>query len=347
MKKNISNIVIFRLSSIGDIILTSALVRCLRSTYPDAKIDFVVKRQFKHITELMPEIDTIHTFNSDGGFSELLSLRTKLASKKYDVMLDIHKNWRSAFIRNTIGARRVYTFNKHTFKRYLMIRFKIDAYNIVRPVYLRFVDAAQKLGVVYDDKKTGLAIPAETQKHVDNYLEDHGIKPHKPLVVLCPGASFYNKEWQKEKFLELAQIIITQKNMQVVLLGGSKEQETCTYIATTINQKILSVAGQFNLKESAALLNRAQATVANDTGMLHMSEALKVPVVGIYGPTVRQFGYFPVLAKSKVARVELACRPCTKMGMNTCPKETFDCTQKISVSSVYSQLCSILDSPVL
>ncbi|MFO7868101.1 MAG: lipopolysaccharide heptosyltransferase II [Bacteroidales bacterium] len=342
MKNNISNIVIFRLSSIGDIILTSALVRCLRNTYPNAKIDFIVKRQFKHIPELMPEINTIHVFDSDGGFKELRRLRKVIAAEKYDVLLDIHKNWRSTFIRNTVGAKQVYTFKKHIVKRFFMIRFKIDAYHIVRPVYLRFVDAAYKLGVRYDSKKTELRIPSETQKKVDNFLEDHSIKPHKTTIVLCPGASFINKEWPQENFLELARLIIHELKHQVVLLGGSKEQEVCEHIANSVEGKIISVAGKFNLKESAALLNRAQATVANDTGMLHMSEALKVPVVGIYGPTVRQFGYFPILEKSTVAEVELACRPCTKMGMHTCPENTFACTKNITVSQVYTLLNSII-----
>ncbi|MCK9561945.1 MAG: lipopolysaccharide heptosyltransferase II [Bacteroidales bacterium] len=340
--KQYNKILIFRLSSIGDIILTSTLVRCVKTQYPDAQIDFVVKRQFSLLLTLMPEITKIHTFDAEEGFNGLLKLRKTLAKEKYDVMLDIHKNWRSLFIRNTIGASHVYRYKKHLMKRFFMIRFKIDAYHIVRPVYLRFLDVAKKIGVEYDNKQTELFIPKEIQKKVDDYIEDAGLKPHKNLIVLCPGASFSNKKWQIEKFQELAQRIIDRTKMQVILLGGSKEKTACETILNNVQGAIMSVAGVFNLAESAALLNRAQLTVANDTGMLHLSEALNVPVVGIYGPTVRQFGYFPILQKSKVAEVELACRPCTKMGMNYCPKNTFDCTQKISVDTVFELIETIL-----
>jgi heptosyltransferase-2 len=152
-------------------------------------------------------------------------------------------------------------------------------------------------------------------------LEDNGIKPHKNIVVLCPGASFTNKQWDVENFTLLAQRILTDLSYQIVVLGGFKEQKVCKSIADNCKGSILSVAGVFDLSQSAALINRAQLTVANDTGMLHVSEALNVPVVGIYGPTVRQFGYFPILEQSRVAQVELECRPCTKMGMNYCPQK--------------------------
>ena len=137
--KKCNKILIFRLSSIGDIILTSTLVRCLRTQFPEAQIDFVVKRQFSLLLTLMPEISKVHSFDSEEGLQGLLKLRRKLSKEKYDVMLDIHRNWRSACIRRTIGASRVYCYNKHVLKRFFMIRFKIYAFHIVRPVYLRFL----------------------------------------------------------------------------------------------------------------------------------------------------------------------------------------------------------------
>ena len=341
--KPIQKILVFRLSSIGDIVLTTALLRCLRHTYPDAQIDFLVKRQFASILQCVPYISNVFQLDTTKGLKGLLKLRRKLQKEKYDVVLDIHKNWRSKFVCNTIGARQVFSFKKHVFNRLLLVKYKVDAYNIVRPVFLRFLDTAKKLGVHYDNKKTELIVPKEIQRAVDNYLEDNGIKPHKNIIVVCPGASFLNKQWQVEKLQAITELIITKLHFQVVLLGGLKEQKICQEIADKSNGAALNVAGIFDLSQSAAVLNRAQATIANDTGMLHMSEALNVPVVGIYGPTVRQFGYFPVLEQSKVAQVELACRPCTKMGMNTCPKGTFDCTQSISVEMVFSYLTKILN----
>lgn len=342
--KPIQKILVFRLSSIGDIVLTTALLRCLRNTYPDAQIDFVVKRQFAAILQCVPFVSHVHQFDSTIGIKGLFRLQRKLRKQKYDVVLDIHKNWRSIFISNFIGAHKVFSFSKHVLKRYFLIRWKIDAYNVPRPVYLRFIDTAKKIGVADDGKKTELVVPEYAQQIVDNYLEDNGIKPHKNIVVICPGASFENKQWNEENFIILAQTILKTIPTQIVLLGGYKEKKICENIASQCKGTILSVAGVFDLSQSAALLNRAQLTIANDTGMLHMSESLNVPVVGIYGPTVRQFGYFPILEQSRVAQVELDCRPCTKMGMNYCPKKTYACMKLITVDTVYNFAVKILNS---
>jgi len=340
--KPIKKILVFRLSSIGDIVLTTALLRCLRNTYPNAQIDFVVKRQFTSLMQCIPFISNVYQLDSTKGLRGLLRLRRNLRKEKYDIALDIHKNWRSYFITHTIGAKQTSTFKKHTLKRSLLIKFKLDAYNIVRPVYLRFIDTAKKIGVVDDGKKTELIIPETVQQIVDNFLEDNGIKPHKNIIVVCPGASFSNKQWQEEKFLEISQRILSELHTQVVLIGGFKEKAICDSIVKQCKGPILNVAGAFDLSQSAALLNRAQLTIANDTGMLHMSESLNVPVVGIYGPTVRQFGYFPILEQSRVAQIELECRPCTKMGMNSCPKNTYECMQGISVDLVFRHIQKIL-----
>lgn len=340
--KQVEKILVFRLSSIGDIVLTTALVRCLRNTYPNAQIDFVVKRQFASILQCVPYISNVFQLDTTSGFKGLLRLRRSLSKQKYDVVLDIHKNWRSYFITKLIGAHKRFSFNKLSFKRWLLIKYKLDAYNVVRPVYLRFLDSAATIGVKDDGKKTEIVVPERIQQHIDNYLEDNGIKPYKDIIVICPGASFLNKQWAAENFVDLSQKIISKLHYQVVLLGGFKEKKLCDDIAAKCKGVIISVAGVFDLSQSAALLNRAQVTVANDTGMLHMSEALNVPVVGIYGPTIRQFGYYPILSQSKVAQVELACRPCTKMGMDYCPNGSYNCMKMISVDQVFEDIKEII-----
>lgn len=336
----VNKILVFRLSSIGDIVLTTALLRCLRNTFPDAQIDFVVKKQFADILRCVPFVSNVIELDSKKGFSELLAIRNQLRNEQYDVALDIHKNWRSLFVCNTIGAKQVFRFNKHVFRRWVLTTFHKDIYNEVRPVYLRFIDAAQQIGVVPDGKYTELVVPEQLGKSMKDIFVQANISFEKRIIALCPGASFSNKQWLVEKFQQLAKRVVLDFDAQVILLGGKKESEMCETIAN--ESGAVSFAGKFDLSQSIAALSMASLTVANDTGMLHVSEALGVPVVGIYGPTARQFGYFPILPQSKVAQVDnLPCRPCTKMGMNHCPKKHFSCMNNISVEMVLALIHGI------
>lgn len=338
----IQKILVFRLSSIGDIVLTTCLLRCLRKTYPDAQIDFVVKKQFADILNCVQYVSHVITLDAQKGFSELRSLRNALKETHYDVVLDIHNNWRSLYLCNTIGAEKVYHFNKHVFRRWMLTTFHKDIYKEVRPVYLRFTDAAAAIDVYPDGAYTDLRVPNSIQEHVDTMLTESGILLNKTIITLCPGASFSNKQWPSEKFTELA-IQLTNNGHQVMLLGGKKEMDICACIAEKTGA--INFAGKFNLSQSIAAIRRGRVTVSNDTGMLHVSEALGIPVVGIYGPTARQFGYFPILPQSRVAQVSnLPCRPCTKMGMNHCPKGHFKCMTDIRVDAVHALVKQILQT---
>lgn len=340
--QTIEKILVFRLSSIGDIVLTTGLLRCLREKFPNAQIDFLVKKQFADILKCVPFVSNVVELDSKKGFSELRAIRNQLKQEHYDVALDIHKNWRSKYVCNTIGAKNVFKFNKHVFRRWVLTTFHKDIYKEVRPVYLRFIDAAQAIGIQPDGKYTELVVPNEILETVSNIFRNNNVfdATTKKIIALCPGASFSNKQWQVEKFAELAKRIVTGLDLQVILLGGKKESDICNEIAK--ESGAISFAGQFDLSQSIAAIALCSATVANDTGMLHVSEALGKPVVGIYGPTAWQFGYFPILPTSKVAQVEnLSCRPCTKMGKNCCPKGHFTCMKDISVEYVFGLLKNI------
>lgn len=338
--QTIEKILVFRLSSIGDIVLTTGLLRCLREKYPTVQIDFLVKKQFADILKCVPFVSNVIELDSKKGFPELKSIRNRLKQEHYDVVLDIHKNWRSKYICHTIGAKNVFKFNKHVFRRWVLTTFHKDIYKEVRPVYLRFIDAAQSIDIQPDGKYTELIVPNEILQNVAETFDKYGVHKTVKIIALCPGASFTNKQWQVEKFAALAKRIVTELQYQVVLLGGKKEAEICDTIAK--ESGAISFAGKFDLSQSIAAIKLCTATVANDTGMLHVSEALGIPVVGIYGPTAWQFGYFPILPTSKVAQIEnLPCRPCTKMGKNCCPKGHFKCMNEISVENVFTLLKNI------
>lgn len=336
MKKDPQKICVFRLSAIGDIVLTTAMLRVLRKRFPDAEIHYVIKQQFASVLEANSFIDKLIPFESKKGFKGLLQLGRSLRKEKYDLFIDIHKNIRSVVSRNFAGAKDTVSFKKNLLKRTLLTASNVDLYNDYDPVFLRFIKPLEKYNITYDNKGTELHIKQSSQQKVAEMLENND----KKLVVLCPGASFPTKQWPEEYLAVLGKMLINKHSITLVFHGGPAEKDVCERLAQETGT--ISFAGKLNLDESAALAERADVVVVNDTGMLHISEAMKTPVVGIYGPTAKQLGYFPVLAESSVAEVDLPCRPCTKMGKEQCPEKHFKCMLDLSPSIVYKKVSAYL-----
>ena len=338
MKKNhlaaIGKILVVRLSSIGDIILTTPLLRSLRNAYPEAHITYLTKKPFEELLSGSPHIDELITFESGEGLKGLKKIKHHLRRQRYDLYLDIHKNWRSRYLRIGLGARKITSYRKLIFRRTMLVWFKINLYTSIKPVYERYFDAVKDLGIHYDGRGTEIQVPAEKSEKVRTMLSDAGYTFDTPLVILCPSATYFNKRWKPEGFVETAQQLIREKSAYVVVHGGKEDIELCGHIASSIGRNAVSMAGQLSLSGSAALLKYGTLVIANDSGLLHLAQSQKRPVIGIYGATTRELGYFPIEQDSTVIETDLSCRPCTHNGLDKCPKEHFRCMNDIPAFKV-------------
>ncbi|MDD3738867.1 MAG: glycosyltransferase family 9 protein [Lentimicrobiaceae bacterium] len=324
---------IIRFSSMGDVILTTALVRCLRKAYPDCIIDFVVKKQFAEVLEGNPHINSLFFYNSDNK-NELKNLISELKNNNYSHIIDIQKNIRSLTLRLKVPAKYKWKYSKHVVKRFMLIKFKINLYGkSVVPVYQRYFKAVEKLSVKYDGLGTEMFPSKSNIDKVSKWFEENGASQSRCLA-LAPGAYWDNKRWLPEYYIALANDLLTNKFDCVVLMGGKGEKELCEHIAGKINGKVLNASGIFSIGQSAAVLSFCKVLVSNDTGLLHMAQSVKTPVVGIFGPTSKELGFYPYGDKSRVAEVDEPCRPCTQMGKNHCPRKHFRCMKNISVAEV-------------
>ena len=330
----IHKILVIRLSSIGDIILTTPLLRSLRENFPDVRITFLIKKQYEELLIASPYIDHLITFDTRQGFKGLKMLRRRLRDEKFDLFLDIHKNWRSRYLRMGIKARQTTTYGKQLFNRTLLVYLKINRYRNIKPVYERYYESVAKFGIQYDGKGTEILFPAEKAEKARAMLTSAGYSFKSPLLVICPSATYNNKKWKPEGFIETAQHLIAEKSVFVVVHGGRDDMTLCGSIAAGIGSGAVSFAGQLSLAESAALLSYSAIVIANDSGLLHLAQSQKIPVVGIYGPTTRELGYFPVDTRSSVIETSVTCRPCTHNGLNYCPKKHFKCMLDIPASLV-------------
>lgn len=319
---------IIRFSSIGDVILTTPLVRCLRAKYPESQIDFLVKKEFSIVLSQNPHLNTIISFDKNAGKEELKRIRTLVKQNSYTHIFDIQKNFRSVYITSGSGAI-VTGFSKKLLDRDLLIRFGINNYKEIKPVFLRYFESVASLDVTYDNIGTEVFPSRIEFETMEEILKQNGLPDGIPILAIAPGAQWENKRWPTSGYASAADDFSNNIGTYAVLIGGPGDVEICRQVQLQMNQPSINLAGKLSLMGSAALLGKSAMVFTNDTGMLHMAQAMKAPVVAVFGPTTRELGFFPLPGNSRVAEINISCRPCTQKGLHSCPKKHFRCMMDI------------------
>jgi ADP-heptose:LPS heptosyltransferase len=308
-------ILVLRFSSIGDIVLTTPVVRCLRKKFPDAYIAYATKQAFGEVVASNPYINKVYTFTGEP--REILQ---DLKNEKFDVIVDLHKNIRSTRLKKSLGIK-AYSFPKLNFKKWLLVNLHINRMPEIHIVD-RYFKAVEKLGVKNDGQGLDYFIPTDT-KHVDQLIPP---THRNGFVVLVLGAAHATKAIPQNK-LELI-----CKNIQypVVLIGGKNEKELGNRVVGNVGAYVYNTAGALSLNESAQLIKHSKLVVTPDTGMMHIAAALQKPIISVWGNTVPEFGMYPYLPQGDKQHVvfenrNLRCRPCSKIGYDKCPKGHFKC----------------------
>lgn len=343
--KDPSKILILRLSSIGDIVLTSPLVRVLRRRFPRAAIDFVVKADFAPLLEHNPNVDTVHVIEPAEGLPGLWQLGRALRDARYDIAIDLHKNFRSRFLVHACRARRVYRYQKHVWRRGLYVKLKLNTMRQAAPIYQRYLAAAAELHITDDGVGTELFWSHEHEQEAERAAQQHGISREQTLIALAPGAGYFTKRWPAEYFAELAvQLAKHYSDFALVILGGPQDAEAGRAITNAVaGGKVIDLTGRCSLLASAVFIKRSRLLVANDSGLMHIAEAVKTPVLMLAGSTTRELGFFPQRAHSRVLENQtLACRPCSHLGYDACPAGHFRCMRELTPELVLAELQHML-----
>jgi heptosyltransferase-2 len=332
-------ILIIRLSSIGDIVLATPLIRALRSRFPEARLDFVVKGNFAEVLRYHPAIDNLYELNPQGRRRELKALGGRLREVRYDVIFDIHKNFRSRYLAHAARPKQILRYRKHIFRRWLLVNLKLNLLRDATPIYRRYLEAAVALGVsppppLGDGRWLELFWSEKEEQEVDAAMSMRHWQPNLPLIGLAPGAGFFTKRWPPEYFGKLAAALIQQGN-QVAVLGGRLDVDLAKVIeahtAPPLRSHLLNLAGALSILGSAAVVKRCRWLVTNDSGLMHIAEAVGVPLIAVFGSTTRELGFFPQLNSSRaVENLGLSCRPCSHLGRAHCPAGHFRCMREIA-----------------
>lgn len=326
-------ILLVRLSSIGDVLLTTPLLRVIRTRYPDARITFVTKTAFLPLLEHNPRIDELIGYDP---IRPLRPLARHLARAGFTDQLDLHGSLRTRMLRWLVPGR-WHGYPKHQAARSLLIRTKRNWYRDTRPVPERYFDAARDLALVPDGKPLEMFIGRESMDQATGLLRARGVGQSRALVALAPGAQHATKRWPLRHWQILA-ATLTAADTDVVVLGGPDEAGLGDDVAVAGGDRAISLAGRVGLGVSAALLKLARCAVSGDTGLMHLATAVSTPVVALFGPTVKPFGFFPYQARATVLERDLPCRPCSAIGGAVCPLGHHHCLTEITPDEVYDAI---------
>jgi heptosyltransferase-2 len=337
----IEKILIIRLSSIGDILLSTPFIRQVRQKFPGSQIDYVIKDVYKDLIKHNPHINQIYTVRTDDTNSDLIELKQTLEKQSYNIVFDLHNNLRSNFLKRGINAEKIRSIRKGKIKQSLLVWFKINKYDEEISIPERYLAVAKDFDVEDDGKGLEIFLDDTAIESAEEKTISNDIDLNKSFVCLAPGAGFFTKRWPDKKFKQLINNICEKEKLPIVVFGGTEDQKIGAELGQS--NKSVDFCGKLSLLETAYIISKGNALVSNDSGLMHMATAVHTPVLAIFGSTVRELGFFPYRSESRVIEnIDLSCRPCSHIGRHKCPKGHFKCMEDIPAERVYEELSQLL-----
>ncbi len=314
-------ILLLRFSAIGDIVLTTPVIRCLKRQ-TGAELHFLTKKSFGQLLTPNPFLDKVYVFEKN--VAEVLPL---LKQERYDWVIDLHHNLRSGWVKWVLG-RPSRAFHKLNFEKWLLVNFKI---NRLPPVHIvdRYMDTVAHLGVRYDGKGLDYFIPQDQE--LPAQVADARLRTGQ-FTAFAIGATHATKRLPPKKIVAICADI----EQPVVLLGGKAEAQYSPDIARLAGDHVVDLCGRLSLHQSASLVRQATRVLTHDTGLMHIAAAFRKEIVSFWGNTVPAFGMYPfypegVSGNTTLEVKDLSCRPCSKIGFDRCPKGHFKCMNELEM----------------
>lgn len=317
-------LLVIRFSSIGDIILTSPVLRCLKKQRPDAEIHFLTKAQFRDLVAHSPYVDKVHTLES-----ELDEVLPALKKEGFTEVIDLHHNLRTMKVKRALGVQ-AYSFPKLNIEKWMLVNLKRDRMPHLHIVD-RYMSTVEHLGVKNDGEGLDLFVPPEREVPLSTLPQSH----RTGYLALCIGGAHFTKRLPEHKLIELASRITGP----VVVIGGPEDQPIARAIADAVGARAFDATGKYDLMGSASLIKQAKSAITHDSGAMHVAAAFRKNTVSMWGNTVPSFGMGPYIPqhpeRAQIMEVTgLPCRPCSKIGFDACPRGHFRCMEKQDLAHI-------------
>ena len=322
---------VIRFSSIGDIALTTPVLRCMKTQLPEAKLHFLVRSRFRTVVANNPYIDQIHLLGDD--WDKMID---ELKAEKFDYVIDLHHNLRTFRVKRALKIPS-FSFKKLNFRKLVFTKLKWNVMPQELHIVDRYLKTVEPFGVYNDGKGMDYFIAPNEEVAQKDIPTSH----QAGYIGIVIGASFYTKKLPVYKLQELCQKI----EHPIILLGGPEDAKEGEAVAKIDPVKVYNACGKFSLNETADLIRKAKLIVTHDTGLMHIAAAFKKQVITVWGSTTPSLGMFPYygvnflsfqdkLPYDDIQVQKLWCRPCTKIGRSKCPQGHFKCMKKMPVDEI-------------
>ena len=325
-------ILIIHTAFIGDIVLSTPLIKKIKDTYPDSDITYVTTPSGEAILKNNPHLNNIIVYDKRGehkGISGVWQLGKRLRYENFNMVITPHRYLRSSILSwlSRSPIRKGYDIASGSCLFTEKIKYDRTKHEVEK--LLSFVASENK-------KRYEIELyPGEKEKMKGDNLWKENLLEDKKVVVLAPGSKWFTKQWPVEYFNKLAESLKKLSNVRLIVVGGKDE------INLPIEKEnIIDMRGKTSLLELADILSRADVVVTNDSSPIHIASAFKKPrIFALFGPTIEKFGFFPWSLNSKVFQVDgLKCRPCGIHGGKSCPEKHFKCMRDILPEEVFNEI---------
>jgi len=322
-------ILLIRFSSIGDLVLTTPVIRAISQQISGVEVHFLTKKCFVEILENNPYITKIHSL--ENSIREIIPI---LREEKFDLVVDLHKNLRSSIIKRQLGVKSI-SFNKVNIQKWMMVHFKVNRLP-QKHIVDRYFEEFKPYGIENDLLGLDYFEGDKSRELVKQLPQPFRSK----YIVFALAGTYFTKKIPFEKWVEMAKI----SPLPILLLGGPGEKELGLKLQSiSIKQPVYNACGSFSLNQTAAIIKDAELIITGDTGLMHIAAAYQKKIVSLWGNTIPEFGMYPYIPQKpeNITILEnkgLHCRPCSKLGYSKCPKGHFDCMLHLDVSNVFRQI---------
>ena len=317
---------IIRFSSIGDIVLTTPVVRNLKKQLPNAEIHYITKPQFRSLVENNPYIEKVHVLKNS-----LTETIQELKDEHFDHIIDLHHNLRTYRLKNNLKMVS-FSFEKLNWEKWLLVNFKINKLPDIHIVD-RYLETLKAFDIINDEQGLDFFIPEKDEVELSIFPEIF----RNGYIAVVIGAFHNTKRLTKEKIISICK----KTDLPLIFLGGSENNDEAESIRIEIGEKAYNACGKFNINQSASIVKQCRVILTPDTGLMHIAAAFKKKIISVWGNTVPEFGMYPYKSHpdSEIFEIKgLKCRPCTKIGFKECPKKHFKCINELNDDLIAEKL---------